>query len=257
MLLWLIVVSTLLFISFCFVLRGYGINALRTELDMESTPIYNDMIKDCLRASKLHRANAEIEIENLMTSELDGTRIAVFDMRQIVDSTVDRYYSNWQSVTVLLPPRHNLPVCQLYPEGIVAKIASALGAQDIDFADHFEFSHLYVLKGENERLVRKFFNRPVLDLMAKNPGWWIDINRRGIIIRPANKRMDRSQIERSMDLAVKLGGLLGRQGSLLLRSELAEVKGLGSAAWLPQWSELAAAQDSLASSHGDAHFAGR
>lgn len=257
MLVWMIVVSTLLFISFCFVLRGCGMNALRTELDMDSTPIYNDTIKDCVRASKLHRADAEIEIENLMTSELDGTRIAVFDMRQIVDSKIDRYYSNWQSVTVLLPPRHNLPVCQLYPEGLVSKIASALGAQDIDFVDHAEFSNLYVLKAENERLVRQFFNRPVLDLMTENPGWWIDINRRGIIIRPANKRMNRSQIVRSMDLAVKLGQLLGRQGSLLLRNELAEVKGLSSAGWLPQWSEMATAQNSLPVTHGDAHFAGR
>ncbi len=206
---------------------------LRQELDMESTSFYNASIEGCLRASKLGYPEWTIRFENMMTCEHLGNRIALFDLRSIVGSKHGDTSTERQSITMLLPPISHLPTFQIQPEGLLAKVSIAFGFQDINFDDHPEFSERYRLMGDHERMIREFFTKPVLDLLASNTGWWIDSNRRGLIVYKKNHMLSRKQIIESMDLAVELAALLGTRGKGLLAKDRFETKGLSCMTWLP------------------------
>jgi hypothetical protein len=63
-----------------------------------------------------------------------------------------------------------LPSFTMRPEHVFDRLGSALGFQDIDFADHSQFSKMYVLKGQDETAIREFFDQQMLDFFAGRPG---------------------------------------------------------------------------------------
>jgi hypothetical protein len=201
---------------------------------MEFSCLYNDVILRCLEATRLSNSKPHGIILNPMSCEADDTRIAVFDFQAYQPAYSDRAEPPRQTLVMLLPKRQNFPVFQMRPETFTGKLLTSLGSPEINFADHPAFSSSYILQAENEKLVRKIFDEPLLDLLADHPGWWIEGNRRGLIIFKKSKLMDADQIWAAMDLAVKLGKYLDSRGQQWLASDLAEVKGLSCMTWLPE-----------------------
>jgi hypothetical protein len=69
----------------------------------------------------------------------------------------------------LQPPRFSV-----WPESWPEKIEGKLGFQDIDFDQHPEFSSKFVLRGDDETAVRRFFTTKILDMFAAQPGISVD-----------------------------------------------------------------------------------
>ena len=204
------------------------------EWNMQFDAMYNGSIARCLEATKLCGGKPLGHIDNTMTCEVDDTRIAVFDYEAYSPAYAERSDQARQTIAMLLPSRQNFPVFQMRPETLAAKLLTAFGPRDIDFECHPRFSSHYVLQAENETLVRKIFDEPLLDLLSLHPGWWIEANRRGLIIYRKGKLMNADQIWAAMDLAVKLAKLLDSRGQQWLANDLAEVKGLSCMTWLPE-----------------------
>jgi len=59
-----------------------------------------------------------------------------------------------------------LPTFSLRPESFFHKIGAAIGMQDIDFEEHADFSDNFVLTGDDEQLVRQFFDNGLLNEFA-------------------------------------------------------------------------------------------
>jgi hypothetical protein len=201
---------------------------------MEFTCLYNDLVLRCLDATKLCQSKPKGIIQNPMTCELDDTRIVVFDYQAHRPAYSDRIDDPCQTLVMLLPQRQNFPVFQMRPETFTGKWLTSIGSPEIDFEEHPAFSSSYILQAENENLVRKVFDQPLLDLLAEHPGWWIEGNRRGLIIFRKGKLMKADQIWTAMDLALKLAKLLDSRGQQWLANDLAEVKGLSCMTWLPE-----------------------
>ncbi len=70
-----------------------------------------------------------------------------------------------------------LPAFLLAPEGLSDKLESALGAPDIDFATHREFSSAYRLRSSDEPAARALFSNPsLLDRLVRDKGWYAECN---------------------------------------------------------------------------------
>jgi hypothetical protein len=93
---------------------------------------------------------------NLITCEMDGMHVVLFDYRFVTGSGKNRTRHD-QSVICLRSDRLKLPSFELRPEHFGHKIASVFGFKDIDFDASPEFSSRYLLRGENESRVRTLF----------------------------------------------------------------------------------------------------
>ena len=81
------------------------------------------------------------------------------------------------------------------------------GLQDIDFDDFPDFSDNYRLEGEDEELVRKFFNRTVLESFERQKG--LDVYAKGRQMLVVKQRVGTIRIypflENVRDIASTLG----------------------------------------------------
>ncbi|MGD8454521.1 MAG: hypothetical protein PVJ57_22125 [Phycisphaerae bacterium] len=91
-----------------------------------------------------------------------------------------------QTVIVLYLPGHMLPQFELRPENVLHRLAAAFGFQDVDFAEHPEFSKRYLLRGANEDVVRGLFNDALIaavsaheKICVEGGGPWLVIYRAG------------------------------------------------------------------------------
>ena len=48
------------------------------------------------------------------------------------------------------------------------KVKHAAGNEDIDFDDHLEFSDMFLVKGDNEEGIRKFFKSTLITLVEQS-----------------------------------------------------------------------------------------
>ena len=103
-------------------------------------------------------------ITNFMYGEASGIKAAVFDYAYTTGSGKNRQ-THYQSVVYLEPNYLSLPYFSLRPEGLLYKIFTAFGYQDIDFGQRPEFSKQYILRGPDEPAIRRTFNDGLLSFM--------------------------------------------------------------------------------------------
>ncbi len=107
------------------------------------------------------------KLYNMMYGMMDGARVAIFDYKYTVGHGKNAHtYS--QSVVYFQSDKLSLPFFSLRPEGFGHKLISALGYQDIDFANRPVFSKKYLLRGEDEQGIRRVFQEHVLNYFENN-----------------------------------------------------------------------------------------
>src|ERR1700730_14925960 len=109
------------------------------------------------------------QISNFMYGEASGTKAAVFDYAYVTGSGKNRQ-THQQSVVYLEPDHLSLPYFSLRPEGLLYKIFTAFGYQDIDFGQRPVFSKQYILRGQESLNARQTFNDGLLCFYEMYPG---------------------------------------------------------------------------------------
>jgi hypothetical protein len=97
----------------------------------------------------------------------------VFDYQYTI-STGKSSVTIQQSVYFVNSKSLDLPIFIMKPEGLMNKLGTYFGIDDIDFEDHPEFSDNYYLKGDDEEFIRHHFDGPVLKFFSKTAGWTIE-----------------------------------------------------------------------------------
>ncbi len=100
--------------------------------------------------------------KNLLEKSDGQTTVRVFDYVVREQTTEGHFEYFYRMIAYLNRPGMRLPAFRLGPEGLLGKIGGSLGFQDIDFHSNPEFSKLYILKGDDERAVRRLFSPEVL-----------------------------------------------------------------------------------------------
>lgn len=108
-------------------------------------------------------------VRNLIKGESDGSRIMLFDYQCTTGSGRSLTIQN-ETVLLIQSGKLSLPSFQLYPENIFHRVLSALGKQDVNFNFHPDFSKSYVLRGDDEDMIRKVFTDRALSYFALHKG---------------------------------------------------------------------------------------
>jgi hypothetical protein len=108
-------------------------------------------------------------LRNLLRGDLGGVAVCLFDYSYVTGSGKHRT-THRQTVVGLSMPSLSLPGFNLRPENLLHKLGSALGYQDIDFAEVPGFSSRYLLRGTEEGAIRAAFGRQVLSYLEQRTG---------------------------------------------------------------------------------------
>jgi len=129
--------------------------------------------------------------ENIMTGYIDGVRYVYCDL--IMDSDIETAAPDTHIPALLvsnLSDHMELPHFTLEKEGFFEKVKQAAGYEDIDFKDHPEFSDYFLLKGEDEQNVRRFFRDDLIRVIENKPNFHIESNGKSVLIYPFSKDPD-------------------------------------------------------------------
>lgn len=138
-----------------------------------------------------------------MYGEIEGVKAAVFDYYYVTGSGKNRHTYN-QSVVYFEPRDLNLPLFSLRPEGVMHKLISAFGYQDIDFGQRPTFSSQYLLRGSDEAAVRSVFSDALLGFYEANQGSSTDGGGNQLFVFRQNYRLPPQEIQAYLTWAVQL-----------------------------------------------------
>jgi hypothetical protein len=114
-----------------------------------------------------------------------------------------------ETVGCLVSTRLQLPPFRLSPERAIEKIATMLGARDIDFSSHPGFSRSYFLVAQNETAARNLFDSAVLDYFDRNPGFHVEGNGDTLVIYRFDRTVAINELQKFFDTV--------RQASVLFK----------------------------------------
>lgn len=146
------------------------------------------------------------EIRNAMYGELEGVKTAVFDYQYVTGSGKSRRIYQ-QSVVYFEPRDLSLPQFSLRPEGMMHKLISAFGYQDIDFGQRPTFSSRYLLRGPDEAAIRAQFSDALLGFYEMNENVSTDGGGNQLFIFRQNYRPPPQEIQALVNWALQLARL--------------------------------------------------
>src|SRR6266550_207730 len=118
--------------------------------------------------------------------------------------------THYQSVVYLEPPYFSLPFFSLRPEGLLYKIFTAFGYQDIDFGQRPEFSKQYILRGPDEQAIRRTFNDGLLSFYESYSGTCTDAGGNQLFIFRGGYRFQPQEIQSHVGLGLSVLNLFPR-----------------------------------------------
>lgn len=149
------------------------------------------------------------QIKNFMYGEATAIKTAVFDYVYVTGYGKNRQ-THYQSVVYLEPSYLSLPFFSLRPEGLLYKIFTAFGYQDIDFGQRPEFSKQYILRGPDEQAIRRTFNDGLLSFYENYSGTCTDGGGNQLFIFRGGYRFQPQEIQSYVGLGLKVINLFPR-----------------------------------------------
>ena len=109
------------------------------------------------------------KLKNLIRADTPDLKISMFDYCFTTGHGKSKKVRRL-SVGVVQSTELTAPRCHLRPQiAFWDPIGALLGGQDINFADHPEFSKKFVLKSDEEEQVRRFFDQELLNFFSQHP----------------------------------------------------------------------------------------
>jgi hypothetical protein len=149
--------------------RSQAMAAAADELGLAFFLTGHSELQEKLQRFNLFTTGHSRNLKNVILGETDVASIAIFDYRYTTGSGKNQQTFD-QTVVAMESEALKIPSFALRPESVFDIVGSALGFQDIDFADHPQFSKSFVLKGQNEEAIRRFFDVQLLDFFAERKG---------------------------------------------------------------------------------------
>ncbi len=89
---------------------------------------------------------------------------------------------NHKHTIMLIETPWEMPKFRLDKEGVMDRIAGMAGFQDINIDGHEDFSHRFLLRGEDEKAIIKFFSDDLILFFESHPYYHIESNGKSLII---------------------------------------------------------------------------
>jgi len=141
---------------------------------------------------------------NILSGSFQGHDIKVFDYHYKTGSgknTHHHYFSFF-----ILHMTATFPELIIGPEGILSKIAQAVGYDDIDFESH-AFSSKFCVRSADKKFAYDVCNARMIEYLLSNPDVSIEIERNALAIS-FNRRLAPEAIEPHLNRLVQIRSLL-------------------------------------------------
>lgn len=188
--------------------RKESLSNLASELQLEFSPEGNPQLQSDLAHLKLFGQGRGRKLTNLVHGSTDEVQIALFDYRYTTGSGKNSH-THRQTVACLRSDLlAHIPQFLLRPEGMLDKIGSAMGFQDIDFDSHPMFSKLFVLQSNNEEAIRHYFNSPILEYFESQKGISVQSEGGQLVFFRQGRRLKPEQYKDLLGEAYQVFGVL-------------------------------------------------
>ena len=138
--------------------------------------------------------------------ESDGARITLFDF-DYTSGDDERSRTIYQTVARIQSPQLRLPSFVLRPESFLSKAAKLVGYDDINFAEHPEFSRRYLLSGQDQAAVRRVFTPAVIQFCEAHPKLVIEANGDRMVVYRQGVRVKTNALDPFIEEARSLARL--------------------------------------------------
>lgn len=149
--------------------RREALEKFAADLSLDFHPMGHETLASRINAFKLFNSGHGRHMSNVILGETELVNVAIFDYRYTTGSGKHQH-THRQTVVAMESPELEIPSFTLRPEMLFDWFGSIMGFQDIDFDDHPQFSKMFVLKGDNEEAIRRFFDSELLDFFASRKG---------------------------------------------------------------------------------------
>ena len=171
---------------------------ISAELKLNFFPKGSASLFERLKPFHLFSKGWSRKIKNLMEGEANKVELAIFDS-QYTTHGGQHPQTHRQSLLFIRSPKLNLPDFSLRPENVFHKIGSAFGDKDIDFETHPIFSKSYLLRGDNEAVIRGLFNNELLNFIQSQQKISIEGSSDQLIFYRHKNRVKPEEVESFME----------------------------------------------------------
>ena len=171
---------------------------ISAELKLNFFPKGSTSLFERLKPFHLFSKGWSRKIKNLMEGEANKVELAIFDY-QYTTHGGQHPQTHRQSLLFIRSPKLNLPDFSLRPENVFHKIGSAFGDKDIDFETHPIFSKSYLLRGDNEAVIRGLFNNELLNFIQSQQKISIEGSSDQLIFYRHKNRVKPEEVESFME----------------------------------------------------------
>ena len=110
---------------------------------------------------------------NVMTGTIDGVAVTLLDFSYSTGGK--QQHVTAQAVALFPEAGRGLPDMTLRPQRALDTVGRLLGAQDIDFPSHQEFSRNYLLRGPSEAAIRAALSDDTLAWFGGQQPWAVEV----------------------------------------------------------------------------------
>lgn len=142
----------------------YTLQNLARELNLKFNPEGHEELHESLKRFHLATLGPYSIMKNLMYGQRDGTDVALFEYSYQAGKS-------FRSQTVIWMQRRGTRMTEfsLRPESVWNQLVGWTGHGDINFDSHPQFSHDYLLRGDDEEAIRELFTDEVLKFYETHP----------------------------------------------------------------------------------------
>lgn len=146
--------------------RTEALKAVANSLDLSFSKKGNKSLLSSQGQFQLFSLHSWRKVSNVMSGSINEIDVTIMDYRYQYGR-----HKRYQTVILFQSTLLRLPSFVLQPEGLLHKIVSIIGYQDINFDSHPTFSKQYLLHGADEEAIRNIFTDKLLTFYAQRKGF--------------------------------------------------------------------------------------
>jgi hypothetical protein len=183
--------------------RTKKLEAIATELNLEFYESGNGQVLGLVHDFQLFSKGRNRRVKNLIQGQVEEAFVAIFDYCYRTGSGKNSH-THSQTVVLLRSDLLQMPKFSLYPENLFHKMGDFLGYHDIDFTSYPEFSNRYLLRGENENLIRKAFHSEVIDFYENSRGLCTEASDSRLVLYRAGAKVPHEEMHSFLSVGLKV-----------------------------------------------------
>lgn len=145
---------------------------------------------------------------NILVGRKEQLKYSISDISLVEGGSMKAQISQITILSVSGFP-FSLPQFSMKKEVFMDRIVeTTMNNGDIDFSDFPDFSSAYKLSGDNEKEIRKLFNKSLIQFFEKNPLYEVECLGKEIIISKPEKMLNPEEIKQLVDFGMSLANIL-------------------------------------------------